>query len=52
MIILTPTSTAVVLPWPLTSRDDQANPMPGPRFPHPTRGHTAPLASFASEMTV
>ena len=41
MIILTATSPAIILPWPLTSRGDQAHPMPGPRFPGPTGGYAA-----------
>ena len=46
MIILTATSPAIILPWPLTSRGDQAHPMPGPRFPGPTRGHAAVAGAF------
>jgi hypothetical protein len=49
MIILTPTSTAVVLPWPETCRGDQAHPMSGPRFPEPTRGHNVRLAGLAAD---
>jgi hypothetical protein len=48
MIILTPTSTAVVLPWPETCRGDQAHPVPGPRFPEPTGGHNAPRTALAA----
>ena len=49
MIILTATSPAIILPWPLTSRGDQAHPMPGPRFPGPTRGHNVRLAGPAAD---
>ena len=49
MIILTPTSTAVVLPWPETFRGDQAYPMSGPRFPEPTRRQNVRLAGLARD---
>jgi hypothetical protein len=53
MIILTSTSPAIVLPWPVTSRGDQAHPMPGPRFPRPTGGHaTVAGAGFDTEIIV
>jgi hypothetical protein len=52
MIILTPTSTAVVLPWPETCRGDQAHPMSGPRLPEPTYRQNVRLGGLAADLNV
>lgn len=38
MIMLTATASAIILPWPLTARCDEAHPVPSPRHSIPGPG--------------